>query len=108
EVVVRLTERPYSLTDFRSRVRVLNDRLLRRIPRSTLAGVFPTFHAGYYDRQAYRLRMAKHQPELAKALAEVNSAGADSSGPSWLHVLDAIDVHREEIRMIRETANADT
>lgn len=100
---VRFTARPYTLTDFEGLIghcsRVSNTW---KVPKSILARARSSMRAGYWDREAARLSLAKHHPEFAEALDETPAVGRRT--PHWLETLDAIDILAEVDRMKWRTA----
>lgn len=98
----QLTDRPYTMEDFDHEVEARCARL-RHVPHSVLVEARTRFRCPYYDRAAYRLSLAKHQPELAAELDE--ESRVPDPARDWRRTLDAIDVLTEERRMKRRPAD---
>ncbi len=112
--IVTLTRRPYTIDD----LAVLQDRAndYGKVPHSILQQAASALRAGYWDRQVWRARLLKHQPELARDLEEPK----EWKGPHgrWIReerdhecerttdVLDALDLLIEKHRMQRDTLEA--
>ncbi len=126
--MVELTRRPYTLDDFQQ-LRELAQQY-RDVPPTIRHQILPGMRTGFWDRQVFVARLAKHQKTLAADLKEdengkedeIGSAGKSAKGLRWeyseksgnesrkktLGVVDALLLLEEEKRMEQTTARKET
>lgn len=96
DAVIRLTERPYSLTQF-GELENLAHELTRSLPRSLRHEILPALRQGAHDRALYRYRMMKSHGDFADRLNEHHSHGfwTSRSGTYTTKLVDAISLLEE-------------
>jgi hypothetical protein len=97
--VIRLTERPYTLTKFME-LEQLGQELDKKLPRSIRHDMLPGLRQGAHDRTLFRYRIMKSYAELGSRLAETapDSLWTKSTGGYSTTFIDALSLLEEQDR----------
>lgn len=97
---IELTQRPYTLEDFKGVEELMKKYEKEKIPASIRHQVLPGMRAGKADRQVFLARLGKNQEDLVDDLRELDDKAST-------HVIDALLLMEEDVRMSRTTVEED-
>lgn len=109
--IVRLTRRPYTMTEF-SKVETLADKYSRdrscRLPRTIRHRILPALGKGQAQRLAFYAQIKKNHPHLFATLNELDMEKSgwrldSEKNEQSLGLIDALMLIEEECRMEQET-----